>query len=362
MLEARLNEAATLKRLLDAIKELVTDANFECNEEGLTLQAMDNSHVALVAVKLKASGFKRYRCDRPIPLGVNIASFTKVLKCAKDDDVCILKANDDADVLSLTYEARNTDRIAEYEMKLMDIDADTLNIPDTDYDARVTMPSSEFGRIVRDLSLLGESVRIEVSKEGVRFISDGEAANGNVLLRDTQASTRKGGSSSKQEDAEEEDEPEEEEEDEDKPTKKKIKKEKVKKEEGEGKGEEDVEMNGDGEEDDEQEFKPKGEDDEEDEEEESSSKKRKKAPAKNAKPSKKAKKDDDDELPEGVKVEMNAHVNLTFSLKYLVNFSKSSSLSNVVQLMMSNDVPLLVSYEFGQGHIRYYLAPKIGDD
>ena len=47
--------------------------------------------------------------------------------------------------------------------------------------------------------------------------------------------------------------------------------------------------------------------------------------------------------------------------------------------MMSNDVPLLVclpfltlwhiihcslqvSYEFNQGHIRYYLAPKIGDD
>lgn len=95
------------------------------------------------------------------------------------------------------------------------------------------------------------------------------------------------------------------------------------------------------------------------------------------KPAKKAKKDEDDELPEGVRVELNAHVNLTFSLKYLVNFSKSSSLSNVVQLMMSNDVPLLVSgcvvacalsdevqvsYEFGQGHIRYYLAPKIGDE
>jgi hypothetical protein len=54
MLEARLQEAALLKRLLDcklysrqifmaglirqnfaAIKELVTDANFECNEEGI---------------------------------------------------------------------------------------------------------------------------------------------------------------------------------------------------------------------------------------------------------------------------------------------------------------------------------------
>jgi hypothetical protein len=66
---------------------------------------MDNSHVALVAVKLHADGFALYRCDRPIPLGVNLGSLTKVLKCAKDDDKCTLKANDDADVLSLKYEA-----------------------------------------------------------------------------------------------------------------------------------------------------------------------------------------------------------------------------------------------------------------
>jgi proliferating cell nuclear antigen len=34
--------------------------------------------------------------------------------------------------------------VAEYEMKLMDIDTDTLGIPDTEYDCKVTMPSSEF--------------------------------------------------------------------------------------------------------------------------------------------------------------------------------------------------------------------------
>jgi proliferating cell nuclear antigen len=45
----------------------------------------------------------------------------------------------------------------------------------------------------------------------------------------------------------------------------------------------------------------------------------------------------------GVSIELNQAVNLTFSLKYLVNFSKSASLSNTVQLCLSNDVPLLVS-------------------
>lgn len=72
------------------------------------LQAMDNSHVALVAVKLNADGFAFYRCDRPIPLGVNLATLFKLLKCAKDDDKCTLKADDDADVLRLKYEAQRT--------------------------------------------------------------------------------------------------------------------------------------------------------------------------------------------------------------------------------------------------------------
>ncbi|KAG2136569.1 proliferating cell nuclear antigen, N-terminal domain-containing protein [Suillus bovinus] len=363
MLEARLQEAALLKRLLDSIKELVTDANFECNEEGINLQAMDNSHVALVAVKLEATGFKKYRCDRPMPLGVNLNSLTKVLKCAKDDDICIIKASDDADVLNLVYEARSSDRIAEYDMKLMDIDAETLGIPDTEYDARVTMTASEFTRIVRDLSQLGESVRIEVSKEGVRFASEGEAANGNVLLKQTEAAREKYANYGK-EDEEPKEEDDDENDEEGSSSKKKIKKEKnMKKEDA------DVEMDGEDEDEEQEEFKAKSDDEGEEEQDEDeddskkSGKKRKKAPAKsNAKPAKKVKKSDETPTDGGVLIEMNQHVSLTFSLKYLVNFSKSSALSNTVQLMMSNDVPLLVSYKFGQGEIKYYLAPKIGEE
>ncbi|KAJ7265962.1 proliferating cell nuclear antigen, N-terminal domain-containing protein [Mycena haematopus] len=362
MLEAKLAEAGTLKKLLDAIKELVTDANFECNEEGLNLQAMDNSHVALVSVHLEAAGFKRYRCDRPMPLGVNLGSLTKVLKCAKDDDECTLKAADEADVLNLVYEAKNSDRIAEYDMKLMDIDSDTLGIPDTDYDAEVAMPSAEFARIVRDLGALGESVRIEVSKEGVRFASEGESANGSILLK----TDKEIGREETGEDGEKKE--------------KKIKKEKVKKEKD---ADEDVVMDEeekekDDEEKDEEEFKAnsdeedeKSEDDDDDDDE--SGKKRKKKTNGASKPAKKAKttngkgkgkgkaKKDEEEKPE-FKFSMNSHVSLTFSLKYLVNFAKSTSLTNTVELRMSNEVPLLVDYDFGQGYVRYYLAPKIGDE
>ncbi|KAF3911854.1 hypothetical protein AA313_de0209002 [Arthrobotrys entomopaga] len=62
------------------------------------------------------------------------------------------------------------------------------------------------------------------------------------------------------------------------------------------------------------------------------------------------------------KIDLTEPVNLTFSLKYLVNFCKASSLSPTVKLCLSNEVPLLVEYEMGNGYLRFYLAPKIGDE
>lgn len=69
---------------------------------------MDNSHVALVSVRLERAGFSKYRCDQRTRLGVNMNSIVKILKCAKDDDVCTLKVADDANILYLTYEAKSS--------------------------------------------------------------------------------------------------------------------------------------------------------------------------------------------------------------------------------------------------------------
>lgn len=49
------------------------------------------------------------------------------------------------------------DKIADFEMKLMDIDSEHLGIPDTEHQAIVRMPSAEFARICRDLSGIGDT-------------------------------------------------------------------------------------------------------------------------------------------------------------------------------------------------------------
>jgi proliferating cell nuclear antigen len=178
------------------------------------------------------------------------------------------------DLIALTA-IIDSDRIAEYEMKLMDIDSENLGIPDTDYEASVSLPSSEFTRIVRDLAVLGESVRIEVSKEGVRFVSEGESANGNVLLKMTDGEVE--ADSDKEEEPKEEDDAEDEDEDNVKVKKeKKEKKPKVKKEADA----EDVDMEDGDKEGSEKESEDEGEEEVDADEDSDNKKKRKRGSAK----------------------------------------------------------------------------------
>ncbi|RDW70647.1 Proliferating cell nuclear antigen [Aspergillus mulundensis] len=244
-------------QVVDAIKDLVQYCNFDCNDSGIALQAMDNSHVALVSMLLKAEGFSPYRCDRNIPIGIDLVSLTKVLRAAQNEDILTLKADDSPDVVNLMFESAETDRLSEYDIKLMDIDQEHLAIPETEYAATVEMPSAEFQRICRDLNALSESVVIEATKEGVKFSCQGDIGSGSVTIRQHTSV---------------------------------------------------------------------------------------------------------DKPEQNVSIVLSEPVALTFSLKYLVNFCKATNLSSTVSLSLSQEVPLLVEYGLGSGHLRFYLAPKIGDE
>lgn len=82
MFEATLQECSIFKRIVESIKDLVNDVNIETNATGtliyadfvkewigISLQAMDSSHVALVSLNLQAEGFQSYRSDKPLTLG-----------------------------------------------------------------------------------------------------------------------------------------------------------------------------------------------------------------------------------------------------------------------------------------------------
>ena len=80
-------------------------AHRDCSAAGISLQAMDTSHVSLVGLLLRADGFDHYRCDRSLSLGINLSSMAKILKCAGNDDTVTLKAEEESDTINFMFES-----------------------------------------------------------------------------------------------------------------------------------------------------------------------------------------------------------------------------------------------------------------
>ncbi|XP_019876835.1 proliferating cell nuclear antigen [Aethina tumida] len=181
MFEARLVSSSSFRKVLDAIKDLLKEASFDCSESGIQLQAMDDAHVSLVYLTLRSDGFDKYRCDRNLTMGMNIENLSKIFKCSSNDDKVTMKAHDDADTVIFTFESKNQ-KISDYEMKLMNLDQEHLGIPETEFSCVIRMPSGEFARICRDLSQFGESIVISCTKEGVKFSTSGDIGSANIKL------------------------------------------------------------------------------------------------------------------------------------------------------------------------------------
>lgn len=75
------------------------------------------------------------------------------------------------------------ERLSEFDLKLMDIDSEHLGIPDNEYEATVKLPSAEFQRIVKDLSSIGDTVEISVTKDAVKFSTNGDIGSATIMCR-----------------------------------------------------------------------------------------------------------------------------------------------------------------------------------
>merc|ERR1712113_148353 len=182
-LEAHLQQAVLLKKVVDAMKDLCKDVNFDCSEKGLQVQSMDSSHVALVSLLLRESAFSEFKCDRPTSLGMNVDSLGKILKMCGPNDSLKLQWQNDADSVSFQCETGEEDCISEFDLKLMQIESEHMEVPEQQYKVTAKMPSAEFQKICRDLKEFGETMQIKASKEGITFSVQGDLGTGNVMLK-----------------------------------------------------------------------------------------------------------------------------------------------------------------------------------
>ena len=165
----------SLKNIIGSIFDVASDVLLECSPtEGISMQAMDSSHVCLVCLSLGVGCFSKYSCPTGVTLGISLRNLHKILSIAQPGDLLRLLYYSGSDYLEIEITGGRSR--CGFRLSLMYIDCDALGVEDVAYNAEATMDSKRFNQSLRNISGLSDRCVLTLGEEGVTFSCLGDIA------------------------------------------------------------------------------------------------------------------------------------------------------------------------------------------
>jgi len=170
--------------------KLFTDAiTLNCDKTHMRMQCMDNAHVAIVELNIPAGWFDSYELTAgPVQMGFNATFLHRILASRdKNQQIHLVHSNEDLDRLMIHLTSGNSDVDTEtvasdkthakpyfdkhFELPLIDIEEDGMQIPTIEYVAELAMQSAQFAGIVTQLKMFGDTMDVQCSEERISLAS-----------------------------------------------------------------------------------------------------------------------------------------------------------------------------------------------
>jgi proliferating cell nuclear antigen len=196
MLEIKTVQGQAFKTLIEALKELLTDTCIEFDAQGVKIISMDTSHCVLAHLRLDASKFEHYVCKPPkLTIGVNMLNLYKLVRTINSNDTLTLFIeSDDINRLGIKIENGDKNTKTTYRLNLLDLDNQAITIDDAEFNTIITLPSSDFQKICRDMHNIADSIEIKHIGNELIFTCKGDFCNQETVIVDNGGESNGGGS------------------------------------------------------------------------------------------------------------------------------------------------------------------------
>jgi proliferating cell nuclear antigen len=162
-----------------ALKDILLETNIIFSKHGIKIINMDKSHTILVHLSLEAHNFELYECKMDkIIIGVNMFHLFKLINSIDNDDTLTIYI-EEADYtdgivqyLGLKFENGAIKQHKIQKLRLIEPDSDELAVPDVKFSSVINLPSTDFQKIIRDLSCISDKIEIKsiATQDGVELI------------------------------------------------------------------------------------------------------------------------------------------------------------------------------------------------
>ena len=172
-----------IKSIIEALKEVFRDVSIKFTPKvtrplesdptktrvtgGMYITALNSNSNILVRLHLEADKFCYYKCNPEpnknyIMLGVNMSNLFKLIKFLNnDDELYIIYNRMNQNLLNLQYVNNQKRFTSNYYLNLLDLKEDNIVIGKQKFDFVITMPSSDFHILIKNMSIIAEKVDIK---------------------------------------------------------------------------------------------------------------------------------------------------------------------------------------------------------
>lgn len=169
------------KQIVDLCKDIVQDVSFQIDSQGISMQAMDMSHVALVSFLIPKEDFIEYNMfgQNEFRISASLRNLNLILKSYKPGYKLSLAFNDN-DKLQIIYNYRpknveeDSDEQYTWSLQLMHMEDTTLQIPEEEMDATIFMDSVEFHEMIRNIGVFHDTLQLSIQGKIVEFKTRGD--------------------------------------------------------------------------------------------------------------------------------------------------------------------------------------------
>ena len=187
LLEVKTVQSGAFRVLVEALKEILTDTNLVFDETGIKMMATDSSETVLIHMKLESEKFEYYLCPSKVVIGLNMNNLYKLIKTMGNNDILTMSIYK-MEPNRISLKINNIDKQTQttFKLNLLDLPDEDMDIPPAKFETELTLPSSDFQKIIRDMTNIGENIEIKSSGPQLILGCQGDFAEQETVLTETQ--------------------------------------------------------------------------------------------------------------------------------------------------------------------------------
>lgn len=169
--------------IFQLLKNSSSHINASFTSDNMHIQGMDKSHICLFDLNINKEWFSNYTVNEETKICFDASIFHTMISTKSEDQELIIKKNtDDSITIELINANKNSDYSKFFTMSLIEYEYDEMNIPETEYEAEISLPSKKVTDMISQLNNYGNDLLITCSENYVDFKTKGDSGEMRVNI------------------------------------------------------------------------------------------------------------------------------------------------------------------------------------